>query len=294
MPKRTQRAHPEVIELLDDAVEVDAVDPASEYTRSRRRRRTAAAPATLSGATPTSPLVLSPTAGAQAAPAPSEDDALACLICALDGCDRPCLVDKRAGVVHDYCSREHEQLALRQRNSRADWAQQAAAQDIHAVDIDADVQEVEIPAFECQLPGCTAPAHVDYPRGIVHDYCTREHYLLAQGRTLDADADHLPPSAGAYAHGAGGGAISSLFARLGIPRDLMTHAHHSGGGGRAGGHHRNTADAVDIDSMSREEILALSERIGSVKVGLTERQLQNLPLHRYSAARRRGGSTCGD
>jgi len=42
-------------------------------------------------------------------------------------------------------------------------------------------------------------------------------------------------------------------------------------------------DGLDLDNMTHEEIIALSERIGSVRVGLTRRQLHHLPLERYRA-----------
>jgi hypothetical protein len=78
------------------------------------------------------------------------------------------------------------------------------------------------------------------------------------------------------------------------------HAHHRHHGyAYAGGHGgaRPAArgdDNVDIDGMTREQILALTESIGTVRVGLTRRQLATLPTHTYRAPRRAAGDSSAD
>ncbi|KAJ1625306.1 hypothetical protein T492DRAFT_1040801 [Pavlovales sp. CCMP2436] len=68
--------------------------------------------------------------------------------------------------------------------------------------------------------------------------------------------------------------------------------YHGGGhGGYGQGQRRRPDDNVDIDNMTHEEILALSERIGSVRVGLTRKQLHTLPLGVY---RRPRGAAAGE
>jgi len=212
---------------------------------------------------------------------------LASFICALPGCDRPCLVDKRAGVVHDFCSREHELQQL----TGAVHGHLSGGERRTASSVDVDIADDEdaqlaLASFECQLPGCTRRAHVDYEGGLVHDYCSRDHAILdmrardsgAHARGMDAH-DHV-----------GGGAFgfSGMFARLdmhtasGLGLGPPFGSSASGARGGGGGPHVPSTDEVDIDNMSRDDLLALSERIGSVKVGLTRRQVQSLPLHTYT------------
>jgi hypothetical protein len=225
------------------------------------------------------------------------------------------------------------------------------------------------PSFECALPGCTAPAHIDYCLGVVHDYCTRAHYLQHEairhghghargggsrgggrgggGRSpggFDDTHGGYVTGYGADQHGGGTAGTAAaaaaaaaaagvtlptfganqfaqqILARLGLSANhagmvagpgggggggggvpLNGGGYGGGGGGgyggggghgglhgghwHPGGPPRMQDDALDIDSMTREEILALSERIGSVRVGLTRRQLSHLPVYKYRRPR---------
>jgi len=198
-------------------------------------------------------------------------------------------VDKRLGVVHDFCSKAHEDAA--QPAGRAGGG--SAHPGSEAIDVDDDV----LPRFDCELPGCRQPASVDLRAGVVHDFCCREHALLARRAAEDDDPY------GAYGYGAESDDeyLDALagFGSMGRLLDHLGGGAAFGGGGRAGAGaahgahgsvHASGGDEVDIDNMTREEVLALTERIGSVRVGLTKKQLRALPVTTY---RPRPGSSPG-
>lgn len=178
MPKRVHRpSEMEVIDLQGD--DSFAADRGASRPDGGGRQRKSAPTRGMEVVTLLSPPGEGRRNGANLA-MPSEDDVLASFICALPGCSRPCLVDKRAGVVHDYCCREHE------RQARLRGVPRAEEPDDHvdglAVDVDVDVDAGALPTFECALPGCANAAAVDYSIGLVHDYCCKEHYLEAMAR----------------------------------------------------------------------------------------------------------------
>ena len=81
--------------------------------------------------------------------------------------------------------------------------------------------------------------------------------------------------------------LQSLIEQLGARVHRVGVGGSGGGGGGRGRYFARHGDAMDVDHMSYEDLLALSERIGEVKSkGLTKQQIKLLPVTKFVRAKK--------
>jgi hypothetical protein len=129
-----------------------------------------------------------------------------CQSCNLAGCDKPVAFNLRTGRVHDFCSKEHADRAIRSgawvRPVRDQYRHYHGGKQKMAAGADA--------GHICKLPSCDLPVFRDTRTGRKFDYCGRSHaveHRLALERNNNANQASTLTTTAAVA---GGGTVELL------------------------------------------------------------------------------------